>query len=248
MPISRSKPEPLYYQLKNELLKDIKQAKLAQDQKVPSENEMARSYKVSLITVRKALSDLVQEGILYRIQGKGTFVAAPKINRIVNLMSFTDEMKQKGILPTTQLVRFSMESVDDDVARILQLGEDRKAWYFERLRFGNDEPMAIQRTYLPVALFPGFNEDMLSANPSLYRVLREHYSLQPFEAEEEYNSVLVSDKRHAELLAVKPGNCAFLVKRTTYSEDGVPFEYTVSMLRGDRYSIRVKLKSESPQD
>ncbi|MCR4430899.1 MAG: GntR family transcriptional regulator [Tepidanaerobacteraceae bacterium] len=242
--VSRDKPLPLYYQLKSELLEDIKKGIYREDEKIPSENELQKIYNVSLITVRKALSDLVQEGILYRIQGKGTFVAKPKIQRYLNLMSFTEEMRQKGIEPSTIILNFGKERAEKDIADALNLANDEDVWIIERLRLGGGEPVALQKSYLPCSLFKDFDEEFLKTASSLYSILKTRFNIIPYRAEEDYNSINISDRVIAERLSVSLKTAAFLVKRITYTEEGIPFEYAVSILRGDRYSIRVNLITE----
>ncbi|WP_422449046.1 GntR family transcriptional regulator [Thermoanaerobacterium sp. DL9XJH110] len=242
--VNREKPLPLYYQLKSELLEDIKKGIYKENEKIPSENELQKLYNVSLITVRKALSDLVQEGVLYRIQGKGTFVAKPKIQRYLSLLSFTEEMKQKGIELDTKLLRFTKEYVDNDIAEALKLNSDKSVWVIERLRLGNGEPVALQKSYLPCYIFKNFSEEHFKSSNSLYEILRTKYDMVPYRAEEVYNSININDKNIAEQLSVRLKTAAFLVKRITFNQEGIPFEYAISLLRGDRYSIRVNLITE----
>jgi len=242
--IDRSKPEPLYYQVKNQILRKIEQGDYIVNERIPSENELVKIYDVSTITVRKALLQLVQEGILYRIQGKGTYVAEPKVKRSVNLLSFTQEMIEKGMTPATKLVRFANEEVDEKIAEILKLPVGSQVWVFERIRFADEQPMAYQRSILPGKMFPGLNRQLLEASQSLYGVLFEQYKTEIHRAEEEYNAVSIRDSVIADELGVMVGDTVFLVKRTSYTKQGEAFEYAVSMLRGDRYSIKVNLIAE----
>ncbi|KYO66940.1 GntR family transcriptional regulator [Thermovenabulum gondwanense] len=244
MAVNRRKPLPLYYQLKNELLEDIKKGVYRENEKIPSENELQKLYNVSLITVRKALSDLVQEGILYRIQGKGTFVAKPKIQRFLSLQSFTEEMKQKGIELETKILKFLKEYADNEIGEALNLDSDKNVWVIERLRIGNGEPIAIQKSYLPCYLFKNFNLEYFKNSNSLYEIIKTKYDIVPYRAEEIYYSKNINDKNIAEQLSVGLKTAAFLVKRITFNQEGIPFEFTVSLLRGDIYSIRVNLKTE----
>jgi len=242
--IDRSKPEPLYYQVKNQILRKIEHGDYIVNERIPSENELVKIYDVSTITVRKALLQLVQEGILYRIQGKGTYVAEPKVKRSVNLLSFTQEMIEKGMTPATKLVRFANEEVDEKIAEILKLPVGSQVWVFERIRFADEQPMAYQRSILPGKMFPGLNRQLLEASQSLYGVLFEQYKTEIHRAEEEYNAVSIRDSVIADELGVMVGDTVFLVKRTSYTKQGEAFEYAVSMLRGDRYSIKVNLIAE----
>ncbi|MCG0276654.1 MAG: GntR family transcriptional regulator [Thermosediminibacteraceae bacterium] len=245
--LDRRKPLPLYYQVKTKILKDIEKGIYKENEKIPSENELQKLYDVSLITIRKALSDLVQEGVLYRIQGKGTFVAKPKIQRYLSLMSFTEEMRQRGIELDTKLLMFSKAYADDDMAEALKLNGDKSVWVVERLRIGNGEPVALQKSYLPCNIFKDLSEEDFKNNSSLYEILKVKYNIVPYKAEEVYNSINIKDKNIAEQLSVKLNTAAFLVKRVTFDQGGMPFEYAVSLLRGDRYSIRVNLVAKGEE-
>ncbi|MTI94717.1 MAG: GntR family transcriptional regulator [Firmicutes bacterium] len=242
--IDRTKPEPLYYQVKNQLLRKIENGDYKVNERIPSENELVKVYDVSMITVRKALLELVQEGILYRIQGKGTYVAEPKVKRFVNLLSFTQEMKEKGMSPSAKLVRFAKETADEKISGILGLPLDSPVWVYERIRLADQQPMAFQKSILPCKMFPGLSGQLLEESQSLYKVLFEHYDTEIYRADEEYNAISIKDQMIADELGVRVGATAFLVKRTSYTKHEEAFEYAVTMLRGDRYSIKVNLIAE----
>lgn len=242
--IDRAKPEPLYYQVKNQILRKIEKGDYRVNERIPSENEFVKIYDVSLITIRKALLELVQEGILHRIQGKGTYVAAPKLNRYVNLLSFTQEMNEKGMTPSTKSVRFAKEEADEKTAKILRIPEGSEVWVCERIRFADQQPMAYQKSLLPCGMFPGLNGQWVEDSQSLYKVLFERYSTEVSRAEEEYNAISIRDSIIADELGIRVGDSAFLVKRTSYTKQGDAFEYAISVLRGDRYSITVNLMAD----
>lgn len=239
--INRSQPVPLYYQVESQILDAIKNGEYKEGDRLPSEAELQKIFGVSITTIKKALSDLVQKDVLYRIQGKGTFVAKPKIQRTLTLLSFTEEMKQKGIKLTTELLTSEQQSASGDIAERLRLAEGESVWVLERLRYGDVEPIALQTSYLPSKLFRDFNPSFFEDSQSLYAILSDKYGVTPHRASEVYSAINIKSKNTAEKLRVELNAAAFLVKRTTYDQAGIAFEYAVSILRGDKYSISVDL-------
>ncbi len=240
--INKELPLPLYYQIKEDIINRIKSKEYVYDEKIPSENELKKIYNVSSITIKKALSDLVNEGYLYRIQGKGTFVAKPKISRYLNLMSFTNELKEKGLKPTTKLIDISTLS-NEFIAEILGLSADDLIVRVCRLRLADNEPMAIQTSYIPQKLIPSLKTERFKNMTSLYELLEEA-GIVPSEASEEYSIKILTEKSTYTMLDQKKGSPAFFVKRITYTKDNLPFEYAESILRGDRYSLKVNLLNQ----
>ncbi|KUO71152.1 MAG: hypothetical protein APF77_10410 [Clostridia bacterium BRH_c25] len=235
-------PIPLYYQVKEDIINKIKDGIYSIEEKVPGENELQKIYNVSSITVRKALTDLVNEGYLYRIQGKGTYVAKPKINRLLNLMSFTDEMKEKGIEPSTKIIEIKTV-VDEMISKKLRISEDREITMVKRLRLADDVPIALQTSYVPASILTSSDAAQLKQLNSLYAVLKEK-GIEPHSAREVYNIAMMEDKATYSLFNKKKGTPAFYVKRMTYDREGILFEYAESILIWDRYSIEVDLESE----
>ncbi|MGF7398331.1 GntR family transcriptional regulator [Thermoanaerobacterium thermosaccharolyticum] len=237
--INKQLPLPLYHQIKEDIINKIKSKEYLYDEKIPSENELKKRYNVSSITIKKALSDLVNEGYLYRIQGKGTFVAKPKISRFLNLMSFTNELRERGLEPTTRLIDISTIN-NEFIAGILGLSLNDLIVKVSRLRLADNEPMAIQTSYIPQKLIASLKMEKFKNMTSLYDLLGD-VGIVPFKASEEYSIKILTEKDIYTLLNQKKGSPAFLVKRITYTEDNLPFEYAESILKGDRYSIKVNL-------
>ncbi|MEQ6361755.1 GntR family transcriptional regulator [Thermoanaerobacter indiensis] len=240
--INKQLPIPLYHQVKEDIIRKIKEGVYKINEKIPSENELIKLYNVSSITIKKALSDLVNEGYLYRIQGKGTFVARPKISRILNLMSFTEELKEKGLEPETKLLEFKV-ILDSFIAEKLNLNSEELITKIKRLRLADGEPIAIQTSYLPSKILTNLDAKQIEQMQSLYKLL-ETIGIQPYAAREEYSISILNEKDLYTLLKQKKGVPAFSVKRLTFTKDNIPFEYAESILRWDRYSIEVELKSE----
>ncbi|AOT70327.1 GntR family transcriptional regulator [Geosporobacter ferrireducens] len=240
--INKNIPIPLYYRVKEDIINKIKDGTYKVEEKVPSENELQKIHNVSSITVRKALTDLVNEGYLYRIQGKGTFVAKPKINRMLNLMSFTDELKEKGIEAETRVIEIKA-ILDETIAEKLNINKDNGITRIKRLRLVDGVPIALQTSHIPSNFLSIEEAGLIEDIGSLYKIL-ETKGITPHSAKEIYNISILEEKAMYTLFGQKKGTPVFDVKRITYNSSGVPFEYAESILRWDRYSIEVELKSE----
>lgn len=233
---------PLYAQIINYLDEQIESGRYRVGQQIPSEMTLASELGVSRITVTNAINRMVQEGTLYRIQGKGTFVADKKQieHRLTSLVSFTDDMVTRGYQIKNQLVSFDLVAPPEKVMQKLGLSKGEKAWRIKRVRYADDEPMAIQTAYLPEKIFPDFGSEQLQ-NQSLYKTLQEHYRIEMFEAEEHYNVMMVRKEEDARLLNVPADFPALYSVRVSSLKDKRIFEYTESILRGDRYVLTVKM-------
>lgn len=233
-------PVALYYQLKEMLVAKIKNGEWAIESKIPTERELCDLYMVSRITVRKALEDMEREGYLSRKQGKGTFVTSPKIEqRLSRFYSFSEEIKKMGLEPSAQMMEFSILPADEKLAAALAVNKNSSLYSIKRLRLANNEPFALEISYLPCDLFPGLSREEVALK-GLYNTMKTNYNVVPTEAEEAFEAILI-DKDAARDLNVKkkfPG--IFLERHTSANERVV--EYCKSIIRGDRYKYRVVLK------
>lgn len=179
-------------QIKDSIIKRIKVGEFKTSQKIPSENELKEIYNVSQITVRKILLELVNKGYLYRQQGKGNFVDKRKINRMLNLMSFTEEMRSKD-LNCISRVRVINTIKDDRIARKLGLFANEPVYKVERLRLTDDLPIVLQNSYLPESIISLERLKKVFEEHSLYRVLNSA-GLYPHKAHEKYNAdILINE-------------------------------------------------------
>ncbi len=238
--LDESDPLPLYYQLKM-LLKDrIENKEWAEGSKIPTEKELASFYNTSLMTVRQAVGLLVNEGLLIKKQGKGTFVAQAKIQKGPNVLnSFTEEMKQRGFEVRSELLRFNKIIPAGDVKKVLNLSDNDEVYFIQRLRYANNEPIGIQSTNLVCDVLEELHEEELTG--SLYELLETKAGIQVKYADEIYSAILI-DKQTAHLLKISLPTVGFSVKRIGYISNGRPIEYTESIMRADKYSISVKLQ------
>ena len=207
---------------------------------VPPERELARSYGTSRTTVRQALAELVVEGRLLRLQGKGTFVAKPKVAQLLELASYTEGMRAHGLHPQTEILDIGYVTADEQLAVLLGIRTGGRVLRIHRLRLADGEPMSIDTSHLPARRFPGLRKQ-LEQQLSLYETLRLGYGIQLAEAEETIETVL-ADPHDARLLGVDPGLPLLLLSRHAFDVTGEPVEWAQSWYRGDRYKFVTRLR------
>jgi GntR family transcriptional regulator len=233
---------PKYYQVKKQLLDFT--AAMSPGSPVPPERELARLYGTSRTTVRQALAELVIEGRLLRMQGKGTFVAKPKVAQPLELASYTEGMRQHGLHPQTKILEIGYVTADDQLAALLDVRPGGRLLRIHRLRLADGEPMSIDTSHLPARRFPGLRRQ-LERHASLYETLRTGYGIQLAEAEETIETVL-ADPHDARLLDVDAGIPLLLLSRHAIDSTGQPVEWAQSWYRGDRYKFITRLRRTQP--
>jgi len=238
---------PLYHQLKNIIKAQIITGAIQPGDKIPSESELGERYGVSRITVRQAINSLVQEGYLYRKQGVGTFVTSPKLRRrLPRLYSFTEDMRELGLEPSSQVLEQEVVEADEEMAEILKLSPgDTRVNRLVRVRLANGEPILLERTFIPYYLCPDLTTEDLERG-SLYSLLREKYNLLLDHAYETYEVAKIR-KEEAKVLKCPVGLPAFVIERLTYLKTEVPVEWTKSVARGDRLRFTVRLVADQAQ-
>ncbi len=238
--IDRQSPIPMYYQIMNQLREKISAGEYTVDSALPPERELVESYQVSRMTIRQAISELVNEGILVRRRGIGTFVAPPKLEQPLNsLTSFTEDMAQRGMKAGSRIVSFKEIVPDPAIRKTLGLSAEDKVFECVRLRLADEEPMALETTSLVASLCPGLQAEVLE-NQSLYKVLTERWGIQLDYATQSLEPIL-APPYEAALLHVAPGSPLLLIHRVTYDQNGWAFEHVKSLYRGDRYKFVTEL-------
>ena len=233
-------PIPLYYQLKQIMIEKIKTREWEPDSLVPSERELTELYRVSRATVRQAISELVNAGMLYRKQGKGTFVAHPKLEQSLrSIYSFTHSMRALGLEPSSRVLVQAVVDPPQEVRQMLNLKVGEKVIKLERIRLANGEPLLVENTCVPEKLAPGLNTVDL-AGGSLYDFLTHKYHHTISSARESLEPVII-DNYTADLLRVQPHKPAFAVERVAFTAESQPVEHTKSIARGDRLRYIVEL-------
>jgi GntR family transcriptional regulator len=234
-------PRPKHVQL-SDVLADLAVTELGPGVSIPSERDLMATYGVSRATVRRAIESLIAEGLLHRIQGKGTFVARPRVESNLHLASFSQDMRSRGLTPSTRLMRVDEERPPADVARALRLGSRGTAWRVDRVRLADDQPMALEQGWYPCSPLPAL--DTLDLTGSLYTLFAQRYGLVIDAAEQTLWGEAAEGATARRLEA--PVHTPLLVFRRVSSAGGRPLEYVVSRYRGDRYQLHMNLQGPSP--
>lgn len=207
--------------------------------RLPNERELSERFDVARDTLRRCLQELENEGLLERKQGIGTFVAARPVVKEAKLMSFSEEMRQRGLTPSSKLLSTSTSLAGAKLAQRLNLVPGSAVLEVRRLRLANDEPMALETSYLAQSRLPNFDPSSL-VNGSLYAVLEKQYGLDIRYASQQIQATVLNEKE-AELLRVPPFSPALVVKRTTVLNTGELIEYAKSLYRADRYRLELNV-------
>ncbi len=231
---------PKYYTVKRQLL-ELTQT-MAPGSPVPPERELAQHYGTSRTTVRQALAELVVEGRLLRMQGKGTFVAKPKVAQLLELASYTQGMRAHGLHPQTKILDTSYVPADAQLSELLAISPGSRVLRIHRLRLADGEPMSTDTSHLPARRFPGLRRN-LDRYASLYEALATAYGVQLAEAEETIETVL-ADPTDARLLGVDAGMPLLLLSRQAFDVSAAPVEWAQSKYRGDRYKLVTRLRRD----
>ena len=209
--------------------------------RVPSERELSAAWGVARMTLRRALDELVAEGLIAREPGRGTFVARPRMVRQLSIKSFTEQMRQQGRVAGTRVVEFRRIRSGARQARQLRLPVGDPIVRFTRLRLADGEPIGLETTCVAAALVPGLKESDLGG--SWYELLGEAYGIRIAHGTSMLEPALVTE-RQATLLETVPGRPAFRIETTTFTANGAVIDVEVDIYRGDRYTLTADLRPE----
>jgi GntR family transcriptional regulator len=233
-------PLPKHAQLRT-ILAELVTSELGPDAPIPSERELMAEYGVSRATVRKAIESLVHDGLLQRTHGKGTFVNRPRLESRLHLASFSQDMRRRGLTPSTRLLAVEEAVPPPAAADWLELHGRQRAWHVQRVRLANGEPLALEEGWYSLQHLPHLDREDLSG--SLYDLLATVYALHVDHAEQTLWTE-PADGPVARLLAV-PEESPVLVFRRQSRAGPVPVEHVVSHYRGDRYQLHMTLSDDS---
>ena len=228
---------PLYQQLQRALRDAIGDNRLVADEALPPERDLAEDFGVSRITVRKALDARVAEGLLIRRQGAGTFVAARVEKSFSKLSSFSEDMISRGRKPESVWLSRSAGAVTPEESLTLGLSPGTLVYRFNRIRYADGTPMALEYSTVPGSCLPSEN----AVEESLYEALDKH-SNRPARALQRLRAVLFTAEK-AKLVGVPDGSPGLLIERRGYLKDGRPVEFTQSYYRGDAYDFVAELNT-----
>jgi GntR family transcriptional regulator len=238
--IDKSSPLPLYHELKESLAEKIARNEWKPGEKIPSEAELCKEYYVSRITVRKAIEILERSGMLIKYQGKGTFVTNVTMeHELSKFYSFSEEIKQRGMIETVQILSFNVVNASDVAREKLSLNYGDKVIALKRLRMANGMPYTVETSHIPLELCAALTADSIEKN-GLYNSMRA-LGIFPERIVEKLRATAVG-KADAVLMDIKPNSPAIELERLTYF--GVnAIEFCVSVVRGDFFTYSIELKA-----
>nr|WP_052158844.1 GntR family transcriptional regulator [Halobacillus sp. BBL2006] len=212
---------------------------LDKDDAIPSEKKLSDKYEVSRVTIRQAIQLLVNEEILYKVRGSGTYVKQPKIEHdIYRLQSFTEEMESLNQTPSNKVLEFHMQLPEETIRETLRLKENEKVFFIRRLRSGDGEPKILEETYMPVELFPDLSVDVMTRSKyeyvenKGYRIKERQGEILPFTPDDELRDTL----------QMKDNSCILSMNLWAYFEDDRIFEYTRLYYRSEKYTFKFTSK------
>ena len=235
--LERDHPKPLYQQLRDILVDAIDSGEWGPNERIPSENNLSATYGLSRMTVRAVLTDMVKEGLLYRVQGKGTYVAERMLTLSPSYIGIREQLEKMGYEVETKIIECGEEACTDAIARHLEIESGSPVFQIKRVRYIKGEPISIHISYVNPKYSDKLTPELLEKE-QLCILLNEHYGVQKKTVDETLESVLALDEEAA-LLHVKKGQPLLLLRDTLYSQYGTPYEYTKVVFRGDKIKIRL---------
>jgi GntR family transcriptional regulator len=234
--IDRDSKLPFYQQLYEILRGKIQRGEWQPGDLIPTESDLIDCYQVSRNTVRQVLDMLVNEGLIYRQRGRGSFVAHPTLEQsMTRIISFTEDMHQRGFTPGTEVLSASLIPAAEDIASQLNLQPGEQLACLRRLRLADGEPMSIEESYLVHRYCPGVLEHDYSQQP-LRETLERDYGIHITYAKQVIKALTATDEL-AGLLEINLLSPLLFIKRVSYSPGKTPVEFLRIYYRGDRYSL-----------
>jgi GntR family transcriptional regulator len=212
---------------------------LAVGDAIPSERQLTLDLGVSRLTVRAALDELVREGYLVRRRGAGTFVSEPKIAQELTMSSFTDDIRARGMTPSSRTLELELVHAGARLGRVLHVSPSEPVVVARRLRLADRETMAIETLHVRESLIPGLSKHDLE-DGSFYELLRNRYGIVIVGGQQTIEPTVTNEEESA-ALGVPLHSPAFLFERVTRSENGEIVEFVSSIYRGDRYRLVTEL-------
>ena len=230
---------PIYAQLEEAIKEKIKNKEYLPGEALPTERELTELFGVSRMTIRQAISNLVHKNVLYRIPGKGAFVSKEVIEKKLEIESFSEDMRKRGLVPGSKIIQFEKVSPSDEIKEKLALAKNEEIYFLNRLRLADSEPIAIEYCYLPEKFFPNLIKYNM-ANCSLYTIMKEDYQIHFNYMKQSLRAATLAS-REAELLFGKNKGVGLVSERLIYNIEEVPIEYTKTIYHSERYTFNMVL-------
>ena len=231
----------LYLQLEADLKQKMISGEYPVGERIPTELELCEEYGVSRITVRRAVQDLVEDGMLKKLRGRGTFVAVPK--HVLGMGRATERgwsaFEGEGNPTHKEILEKTSLSANDTLAEKLGISRGEEAYLIRRIIHEEEFPMAIDELFVPAKMFPGLL-DLMTDSASFYNLAEHHYGL-AFGLEDLTLAVSVARNDEARLLKCPPAAPLFILRKVMRCADGRPMHYSKTVLRGDRVSYHFQV-------
>jgi GntR family transcriptional regulator len=238
--LNRESSQTLFSQIEEIIRDGIENGVWLPNTPIPSERELGSIYGLSRMTVRRAIDQLVTDGSLYRANGKGTFVSEAKVKfKALSLAGLREQTIEMGYSPSARLLGVERILATKNNANILQVDEDEPLFFLERIVYGNNIPLGLLRSYIPVRRCKDLDKTDL-ANSSLYSILRNNYGIHIKRASETLETSLATP-RESLLLNVSNGSPMFLLRIIMFDPNEQPIEYVKVIFRGDRIQLSLEL-------
>lgn len=239
--ISLSSNVSMHAQIGDYFRMKIKSGELKPEEQIVAETEICSEFGISRTTIRQAMDSLVEEGLIVRRRGKGSFVAGTKLNRPYNyLYNFTENMKEIGARPSSKVFICRVEDADSEVYETLKMPSTQSlVFHLKRLRLADNKPILIEETFIPYYLCQGIEKIDFSSE-SLYKTISDKYGLNVFHAVETIDAVLIT-KDDAKKLDCEENIPGFKISRISQLDSGFTFEYTKSITNAARCSFKMDL-------
>jgi GntR family transcriptional regulator len=228
---------PLYYQVEENIRKKIENGVYPEGEKIPAESVLEKEFHVSRITIRKAVENLVQEGLLIKYQGIGTLVTKHFINDdMISLEGFTEKMERQGRKVSSTILEISVQTPGESIGESLHLVEGEQVLKICRIRNVDGSPLALFTTYIPMYLGVPETEDF---SGSLFKVYPK-YGIEPAYSDRSIHAVVI-DEALAKVFQINKGVAALQMNYLTYDEEGRAIEYAEGIYRGDWYHYKMRV-------
>jgi len=234
--INKFSKVPLYTQLKNIIMEKIESGEYPEDTKIPSEQELCEMYDISRPTVRQAIIELTNSGILYKMKGKGTFVARSKtMINISDYTGFTDSILDSEKPGQKEIISAQVTEANKRLREVFNIGPasvNAELAEFIYILRENGEVFSLNTSYIPLNLFPNIIEDVKAKKQS-FEILSGKYPLVPHKSKSSLE-VIYTDQADAQYLLVQPGQPLIKIQNVLYSKNGQPVEFVISKYRADK--------------
>jgi GntR family transcriptional regulator len=239
--IRHSSKVPLYQQLYEILHEKILSHESKPGDLFPPESELIQRYQVSRMTVRTVLDMLVKEGLIYRQQGRGTFIAHPKLEHgLSRIVNFTEDMLQRGFKPSSKVLFSGLIRATDYIAERLSIEVGEELTRLDRLRLADNEPMCLEKSHFVHHYCPGILNHNFEVS-SLCEVKERKYGIKWSRARQLIRAIN-AEKDISDLLSVRKNSALLYIERISYSQEDVPVEFLQAYYRADRYTLYNELQ------